>query len=118
MQPVCEFLWMLRPEVLPSPHLTSNKSRNILLRRSLTRSCIRTSSPNYFGSWLVDTWLPGQPLISAQSRDEGKKSENSGSDFWSLNNYWVILILKMIMILKIFMDRTAEITSLLRNLGF
>ncbi|KAD2184608.1 hypothetical protein R6Q59_035140 [Mikania micrantha] len=81
MQPVCEFLWMLRPEVLPSPHLTSNKSRNILLRRSLTRSCIRTSSPNYFGSWLVDTWLPGQPLISAQSRDEGKKSENSGSDF-------------------------------------
>ncbi|KAI3725850.1 hypothetical protein L1987_65646 [Smallanthus sonchifolius] len=82
MQSVCEILWMLRPEVLLSPHLVGKKSRKILLRRSLTRSCIRNPSQNYFGSWMVDTWLPGQPLISAQARDEGKKLENSGSDFF------------------------------------
>ncbi|KAI3784537.1 hypothetical protein L1987_43637 [Smallanthus sonchifolius] len=81
MQSVSEILWMLRPEVLLSPHLAGKKSRKILLRRSLTGSCIRNPSPNYFGSWMVDTWLPGQPLISAQARDEGKKLENSGSDF-------------------------------------
>ncbi|KAK9067431.1 hypothetical protein SSX86_014760 [Deinandra increscens subsp. villosa] len=81
MQSVCEILWVLRPEVLLSPHFASKKSRKVLLRRSLTRSCIWTPSPNYFGSWMVDTWLPGQPLISAQARDEGKNLENSGSDF-------------------------------------
>ncbi|KAM0033915.1 putative ribonuclease E [Helianthus debilis subsp. tardiflorus] len=81
MQSVCELLWMLRPEVLLSPQLASKKSKKILLRRSLTRQCIRNPSPNFFGSWMVDTWLPGQSLISAQPRDEGKTLENSGSDF-------------------------------------
>lgn len=111
MQSVCEILWMLRPEVLLSPHLSSKKSRKILIRRSLTRQCIQNHTPNYFGSWMVDTWLPGQPLIPSQPRgiysytfvnqnqnliikyvsensnassdltDEGKKLETSGSDF-------------------------------------
>ncbi|XP_076930733.1 ribonuclease E/G-like protein, chloroplastic isoform X2 [Bidens hawaiensis] len=81
MQSVCGILWMLRPEVLLSPHLSSKKSRKILIRRSLTRQCIQNHTPNYFGSWMVDTWLPGQPLIPSQPRDEGKKLETSGSDF-------------------------------------
>ncbi|KAI7745922.1 hypothetical protein M8C21_005550 [Ambrosia artemisiifolia] len=81
MQSVCEILWMLRPEVLLSPHLASKKSRKILVRRSLTGRCLRNPSPSYFGLWMVDTWLPGHPLISAQPRDEGNKLENSGSDF-------------------------------------
>ncbi|CAI9282368.1 unnamed protein product [Lactuca saligna] len=82
MQSLCETLWMLRGEVSLSLHLVSSrKSRKILVRRSLTRSCSRSPSQNIFGSWMVETWLPGQPLISAKAKDEAKQLENSGSDF-------------------------------------
>ncbi|GJZ45404.1 ribonuclease E/G-like protein, chloroplastic isoform X1 [Tanacetum coccineum] len=54
-----------KPYVKPSGCLDLNKS----------------PSSSYFGSWMVDTWLPGQPLISARSRDEEKDLENTGSDF-------------------------------------
>lgn len=111
MQSLCETLWMLRGEVSLSLHLVSSrKSRKILVRRSLTRSCSRSPSQNIFGSWMVETWLPGQPLISAKAKgiinpydnvpinftclyasensnassdltDEAKQLENSGSNF-------------------------------------
>nr|XP_043616865.1 ribonuclease E/G-like protein, chloroplastic [Erigeron canadensis] len=83
MLALCETFWMFKPEVSASLHLLANnrKSRRVLLQRSLTRSCSRTPSPNFFGSWIVDTWLPGQALVSAQSRDEVKNFENEGSDF-------------------------------------
>ncbi|KAI3669415.1 hypothetical protein L6452_40650 [Arctium lappa] len=81
MQSLCDTFWVFRPEVSLSLHLASKKSRKILLRKSLTRSCSRSPSPHIFGSWIVETWLPGQPLISARARDEGKHLENTGSDF-------------------------------------
>ncbi|KAL4582798.1 hypothetical protein LXL04_007357 [Taraxacum kok-saghyz] len=82
MQSLCEPLWMLRGEVSFSLHLeSSKKSRKILVRRSLTRSCSRSPSQNLFGSWMVETWIPGQPLISAKAKDEAKHLENTGSDF-------------------------------------
>ncbi|XP_071731218.1 ribonuclease E/G-like protein, chloroplastic isoform X2 [Rutidosis leptorrhynchoides] len=81
MQSLCETFSMFRPEVSVSPNLVTKKSRKILPRRSLTRSCSRIPSPNVFGSWMVDTWLPGQPLISARSKDEEKILDNNGSDF-------------------------------------
>lgn len=82
MQSLCETLWMLRGEVSVSLHLVSSrKSRKISVKRSLTRSCTRSPSQNIFGSWIVDTWLPGQPLISAKSKDEAKHLENTRSDF-------------------------------------
>lgn len=81
MQSLCDTFWVFRPEVSLSLHLASKKSRKILLRKSLTRSCSRSPSPNIFGSWIVETWLPGQPLISARARDEGNFLENTGSDF-------------------------------------
>lgn len=68
MQSLCDTFWVFRPEVSLSLHLASKKSRKILLRKSLTRSCSRSPSPNIFGSWIVETWLPGQPLISARAR--------------------------------------------------
>ncbi|KVH92261.1 Nucleic acid-binding, OB-fold [Cynara cardunculus var. scolymus] len=81
MQSLCDTFWVFRPEVSLSLHLASKKSRKILLRKSLTRSCSRSPSPHIFGSWIVETWFPGQPLISARARDEGKNLENTGSDF-------------------------------------
>ncbi|KAJ9561802.1 hypothetical protein OSB04_006962 [Centaurea solstitialis] len=81
MQSLCDTFWVFRPEVSVSLHPAGRKSRKILLKKSLTRSCSRTPSPHIFGSWIVETWLPGQPLISARVRDEGKNLENTGSDF-------------------------------------
>lgn len=60
------------PEISLSLHLSGKRSGRKLVRRSWSRSYIRLPPARIFGSWMVETWLPRRPLLSARARDEDK----------------------------------------------
>ncbi|KAI3747686.1 hypothetical protein L6452_10267 [Arctium lappa] len=77
MQSVSDTSWGPRSEFSFLNHVARKKGRTILLRRPWVRSC-RSPLPLSSRSWMVETWFPGQPL--ARARDEGKTSDDTGSD--------------------------------------
>lgn len=78
-RPLADIVWRPGPEFSLSLPLIVKEDRRVVVRDSWMRSSMKTYPPHFWGSWVEETFIPVEHMISIPIKDKDEIVEKHGS---------------------------------------